>query len=119
MRGFERTAEKSALYASALQGPYPVQVVWGEHDPALKMSDQGEKARRLAGLDQIHTRAGQALHPGGPGAGDRRARGRAGRRPEGVELRGLEPLTFGCQPTLFQLSYSPSETRLQRLSIQA
>ncbi len=63
MRGFERTAEKSALYASALQGPYPVQVVWGEYDPALKLSDQGEKARRLAGVDQIHTVPGKHFTP--------------------------------------------------------
>ncbi len=63
MRGFERTAEKSALYASALRGPYPVQVVWGEHDPALPMSDQGEKARRLAGLDEIHTVPGKHFTP--------------------------------------------------------
>ncbi len=43
MRGFERTAEKSALYASALRGPYPVQVVWGEHDPALKLVRPGRE----------------------------------------------------------------------------
>ena len=35
--------------------PYPVQVVWGEHDPALKLSVHGEAARRAAGLDEIHT----------------------------------------------------------------
>ena len=55
MRGFERTREKRDLYASALRGPYPVQVVWGEDDPALKLSVQGEQARRAAGLDEIHT----------------------------------------------------------------
>ena len=54
MRGFERTAEKQALYTSALRdGPYPVQVVWGEDDPALKLSTEGEATRRMAGLDEI------------------------------------------------------------------
>ncbi|MDQ3586897.1 MAG: alpha/beta fold hydrolase [Actinomycetota bacterium] len=55
MRGFERTPEKRELYASALEGPYPVQVVWGEHDPTLLVKVQGEQARRAAGLDEIHT----------------------------------------------------------------
>jgi haloalkane dehalogenase len=55
MRGFERTAEKQRLYSSALRDvPYPVQVVWGEDDPGLKLSVQGEAARRIAGLDEIH-----------------------------------------------------------------
>jgi haloalkane dehalogenase len=54
MRGFERTPEKSELYASALRGvPYPVQVVWGERDPALKLAVQGEQARLIAGLETI------------------------------------------------------------------
>jgi len=55
MRGFERTVEKRDLYASVLSGPYPVQLVWGEHDPLLKLAVQGEQARRAAGLDEIHT----------------------------------------------------------------
>jgi len=63
MRGFERTAEKRELYARALTGPYPVQVVWGEHDPALTLSDQGERARRMAGLDEIHTVPGKHFIP--------------------------------------------------------
>jgi len=63
MRGFERTAQKRELYASALAGPYPVQVVWGEHDPALTLSDQGEQARRMAGLDEIHTVPGKHFIP--------------------------------------------------------
>lgn len=54
MRGFERTSEKSELYASALRGvPYPVQVVWGDRDPALKLAVQGEQARLTAGLATI------------------------------------------------------------------
>jgi haloalkane dehalogenase len=55
MRGFERTPEKRALYASTLRAvPYPVQIVWGERDPALKLTVQGEQARRAAGLQGIH-----------------------------------------------------------------
>jgi len=56
MRGFERTAEKQRLYEGVLRdGRYPVQIVWGADDPALKLAVHGEQARRAAGLDQIHT----------------------------------------------------------------
>jgi pimeloyl-ACP methyl ester carboxylesterase len=55
MRGFERTAGKRDLYRSAIRDvPYPVQIVWGESDPALKLRVHGEQARRAAGLDAIH-----------------------------------------------------------------
>ncbi len=55
MRGFERTPEKSALYAATLRDvPYPVQIVWGDRDPALKLDVQGDQARRIAGLQTIH-----------------------------------------------------------------
>jgi len=56
MRGFERTAEKAALYRGTLRDvPYPVQIVWGAQDPALKLAVHGEQARRAAGLEEIHT----------------------------------------------------------------
>jgi haloalkane dehalogenase len=56
MRGFERTRAKRQLYAGTLRDvPYPVQVVWGEKDPALRVDRHGEDVRRIAGLDQIHT----------------------------------------------------------------
>ena len=56
MRGFERTPEKQALYHRVLRDrPYPVQIVWGANDPALKLAVHGEHARAAAGLDQIHT----------------------------------------------------------------
>ena len=56
MRGFERTREKQELYVGALRDvPYPVQIVWGEHDPALELAVHGEHARRAAGLPEIHT----------------------------------------------------------------
>lgn len=63
MRGFERTREKTDLYASALRGPYPVQAVWGEHDPALRLSGQGERARRVIGADHFHTVPGKHFIP--------------------------------------------------------
>src|SRR5256885_3467699 len=56
MRGFERTAEKAALYRGTLRDvPYPVQIVWGAEDPALKLAVHAEQSRRAAGLDEIHT----------------------------------------------------------------
>lgn len=56
MRGFERTREKRVLYESVLADRrYPVQVLWGADDPALKASVHGEIARRAAGLDRLDT----------------------------------------------------------------
>jgi pimeloyl-ACP methyl ester carboxylesterase len=56
MRGFERTPEKQRLYESTVRDvPYPVQIVWGAYDPALKLAVHGEQARRAAGLNEIHT----------------------------------------------------------------
>ncbi len=56
MRGFERTPAKRELYVSTLRDArYPVQVVWGADDPALKLAVHGEQARKAAGLDEIHT----------------------------------------------------------------
>ena len=60
MRGFERTAAKRDLYRSVLAGDrYPVQVVWGARDPALKIDTHGEAARRAAGVDTIHRLPGK------------------------------------------------------------
>lgn len=33
---------------------YPVQVIWGELDPALKVDTHGEAARRASNADTIH-----------------------------------------------------------------
>jgi haloalkane dehalogenase len=55
MRGFERTPEKRALYEATVRDvPYPVQVIWGAKDPALKLSVQGEQARRITGVHDLH-----------------------------------------------------------------
>lgn len=60
MRGFERTTIKRDLYRSVLGSDrYPVQVVWGARDPALKVDIHGEAARRAAGVDSIHRLAGK------------------------------------------------------------
>ena len=54
MRGFERTPAKRDLYRSVLGSErYPVQVVWGAQDPALKLDPPGEAARRAAGATTI------------------------------------------------------------------
>ena len=56
MRGFERTRAKRDLYRRVLgDGRYPVQMVWGAHEPALKVTTEGEAARRAAGAGTIHT----------------------------------------------------------------
>lgn len=60
MRGFERIPEKRDLYRSTVRDvPYPVQIVWGEQDPALKVGVQGEQLRRAAGLESIHRLPGK------------------------------------------------------------
>ena len=47
MRGFELTAEKESLYLAALKdAPFPIQIVWGRDDPALKAKTHGAAARR-------------------------------------------------------------------------
>jgi pimeloyl-ACP methyl ester carboxylesterase len=54
MRGFELTAEKQQLYLEVVGSDrYPVQVVWGDRDPALKIATKGEEARVAAGLTEI------------------------------------------------------------------
>jgi haloalkane dehalogenase len=54
MRGFELTRAKEEMYVGVLASDrYPVQVVWGERDPALKVHKHGEAARRAAGLTDL------------------------------------------------------------------
>jgi haloalkane dehalogenase len=56
MRGFERTRQKQDLYVRTVRdAAFPVQIVWGADDPALKLERHGEDIRRAAGLDEIHT----------------------------------------------------------------
>lgn len=57
MSSFETTPEKSALYTHAAKGApdergqprYPVQVVWGEQDPALRYESYGRIAEQITG----------------------------------------------------------------------
>jgi len=60
MRGFELTRTKRDLYVGVLRSErYPVQIVWGEADPTLKVAVHGEQARRAAGLSEIHRLPGK------------------------------------------------------------
>lgn len=60
MRGFERTRTKRDRFVGALRhGGYPVQVIWGENDPALTLAVYGEAARRAAGVETIHRLPGK------------------------------------------------------------
>jgi pimeloyl-ACP methyl ester carboxylesterase len=60
MRGFELTWAKRDLYVGLLRSrAFPVQIIWGEADRALKVTTFGEIARRAAGLDHIHRLPGK------------------------------------------------------------
>jgi pimeloyl-ACP methyl ester carboxylesterase len=60
MRGFELTRAKRDLYVGLLRSrAFPVQIIWGEADPALKVTTFGEIARRAAGVDHIHRLPGK------------------------------------------------------------
>lgn len=55
MRGFERTPAKQHLYLKALTDfRYPVQAVWGAHDPALKLATEGQKAKGVIRAERFH-----------------------------------------------------------------
>jgi haloalkane dehalogenase len=52
MRGFEPTREKQRRYLSAVRKtPYPVQIVWGNRDPALPWRHHGVQAQLAAEVD--------------------------------------------------------------------
>ena len=64
MRGFELTREKRELYVGVVRdNRYPVRIVWGEDDPALKLGVRGEQARLAAGLDTIIRLPGKHFFP--------------------------------------------------------
>lgn len=74
MRGFERTPAKRDLYRSVLSSTrYPVQVVWGAQDPALKLDLHGEAVRRARWRRHDPPPPRKALPAGGPGPRHRRA----------------------------------------------
>ena len=51
---------KRDLYVGLLRSrAFPVQIIWGEADPALKVTTFGEIARRAAGVEHIHRLPGK------------------------------------------------------------
>jgi pimeloyl-ACP methyl ester carboxylesterase len=51
MRGFERTAEKDALYRTVVgDTARPRQVLWGANDPTLRLRSMGKLAAGIAGV---------------------------------------------------------------------
>ncbi|HET9648902.1 MAG TPA: alpha/beta fold hydrolase [Microlunatus sp.] len=60
MRSFELTAAKDQLYRHVLRDSgIPVQIIWGQADPALPIRTRGEQARRAAGLPTIQRLPGK------------------------------------------------------------
>ncbi len=60
MKSFELTAEKTQLYEGVLTSSrYPVQIIWGDRDPALSLEDQGAIARRIAPSAPFHRLPGK------------------------------------------------------------
>lgn len=54
MRGFELTAAKRDLYHGVLgSGAFPIQIIWGEHDPALTLAKHGRTLARVTGVPEI------------------------------------------------------------------
>lgn len=54
MRSFEHDEHVAARMRAGLRVTTHRQVVWGEHDPALRIDVHGELARVAAGVDTIH-----------------------------------------------------------------
>ncbi|MEO1338574.1 MAG: alpha/beta fold hydrolase [Myxococcota bacterium] len=62
MQGFELTEAKQSIYREVVKGNgYPVQIVWGDRDPALPLDARrgrpgfGRLAQTAAGLEKVHT----------------------------------------------------------------
>ena len=54
MRGFELTAAKRDLYHGVLgNGAFPIQIIWGEQDPALTLAKHGQALARVTGVPEI------------------------------------------------------------------
>ncbi len=59
MRSFETTPEKEARYISTVRNvPYPVQLLWGAQDPALRLDVYGRIAADITGAP-LHTVPGK------------------------------------------------------------
>ena len=54
MRGFELTSAKRDLYHGVLgSGAFPIQIIWGDRDPALTLAKHGRALARVAGVPDI------------------------------------------------------------------
>ena len=54
MRGFELTPAKRNLYHGVLgSGRFPIQIIWGEHDPALTLAKHGRPLAQVTGVPEI------------------------------------------------------------------
>jgi pimeloyl-ACP methyl ester carboxylesterase len=54
MRGFELTPAKRDLYHGVLgSGRFPIQIIWGEHDPALTLAKHGLPLAKVAGVPEV------------------------------------------------------------------
>lgn len=54
MRGFELTSAKRDLYHGVLgSGRFPIQIIWGEHDPALTLAKHGRPLAQVTGVPEI------------------------------------------------------------------
>lgn len=52
MRHFETTIEKEQRYLATVRDvPYPVQIIWGDRDPALRWERYGREAEQATGLN--------------------------------------------------------------------
>lgn len=55
MRNFDKTPQfREICYKAVQQKFYPVQVIWGEDDPALKYERYGVEVKEAAGLDEVY-----------------------------------------------------------------
>lgn len=64
MQGFERTPEKGQLYRRVLsEATYPIGLLWGAADPALRAAQHGEQARRAIGAPAVPTLPGKHFLP--------------------------------------------------------
>jgi pimeloyl-ACP methyl ester carboxylesterase len=64
MRRFELTAQKRQLYEGVVRDVgYPVQIIWGARDPALRFATHGRQAARAARDAPVHTVAAKHFVP--------------------------------------------------------
>lgn len=56
MRNFDKSPEfRDRCYRAVQDVPYPVQVIWGEKDPALTVEEHGQEIKKAAQLEALST----------------------------------------------------------------